>query len=66
MPKKLPVPKFCPVCGGDSIQPVKRHSLASTKGDEKVISGLLGFRCGKGHVFLISGSDLVEKPKESK
>lgn len=66
MPKKVRVPKFCPVCGGDTIRPIERHSLGSTKVDEKIISGLLGFRCGKGHVFLISESHLPKNLKKLK
>jgi len=45
--------KCCPVCGGDSLQPVERHALGTAVADTKNISGLLGFRCGKGHTFLI-------------
>jgi hypothetical protein len=65
MPKKVRVPKSCPVCSGDSIRPLERLSVGSTKADEKIISGLLGFRCGKGHVFLISESHLLENLKKS-
>ena len=62
MPKKVPRPKVCPVCGRDSLQPVTRHPLATSEADKKAISGLLGFRCGKGHLFLISASDLIRTP----
>ena len=62
MPKRIPLPKVCPVCGGDSLQPVTRHPLGTSEADTKAISGLLGFRCGKGHVFLISASDLMRSP----
>ena len=62
MPKRIPLPKVCPVCGGDSLQPVSRHPLGTSEADKKAISGLLGFRCGKGHLFLISASDLIRTP----
>jgi hypothetical protein len=59
MPKRIPLPKVCPVCGGNSLQPVMRHSLGISEAAKKDTSGLLGFRCGKKHVFLISASDLI-------
>ena len=61
MPNKTRLPKCCPVCGGDSLQPVTRHPLSTSERDAKAISGLLGFRCGRGHVFLISKSEVGEE-----
>jgi hypothetical protein len=66
MPTKTFVPKCCPVCGGDSLQPVERHSLGTAEADTKTIVGVLGFRCGKGHVFLVNEADIEEKnPKDT-
>jgi hypothetical protein len=62
MPQRIPLPEVCPVCGGDSLEPITRHALGTSEADTKAISGLLGFRCGKGHVFLISASDLITSP----
>jgi hypothetical protein len=62
MPERVHLPKVCPVCGGDSLQPVTRHALGTSEAETKAISGLLGLRCGNGHVFLISESDLDEEP----
>jgi len=62
MPKRIPLPKVCPVCGGDSLARMRRRPLGSSEAIRKAISGLLGFRCGKGHVFLISESDLIKSP----
>ena len=62
MPKKVSRPKVCPVCGRDSLQPVTRHPLGTSEADKKIIAGLIGFRCGRGHVFLISASDLIRTP----
>jgi hypothetical protein len=59
MPDRTLLPKCCPVCGGDSLQPVERHSLATAESDRNSIFGLLGFRCGKGHVFLVTASELA-------
>ena len=65
MPEKTFVPKCCPVCGGDSLQPVVRHSLGTTEADTKNIFGVLAFRCGKGHVFLVSEADIEGKNPKS-
>jgi hypothetical protein len=59
MPDRTVLPKCCPVCGGDSLQPVERHSFGTAESDTNNISGLLGFRCGKGHVFLVTESELA-------
>jgi hypothetical protein len=65
MTNKTVSPKCCPVCGGDSLQPVERHALGTTEADTKNISGLLGFRCGKGHTFLIGESELTKNRQKS-
>jgi hypothetical protein len=65
MTKKTVLPKCCPVCGGDSLQPIERHTLGTNEAETKSISGLLGFRCGNGHSFLIGDSDLIKNPQKS-
>jgi hypothetical protein len=60
MPDKTFLPKCCPVCGGNGLQPLERHSVGTAEADTRNIFGLLGFRCGKGHVFLFSESELIE------
>lgn len=62
---KTALPKCCPVCGGDNLQPLERHALGTADADKKNISGLLGFRCGKGHTFLIDELDLTKKLRKS-
>jgi DNA-binding NarL/FixJ family response regulator len=54
-------PITCPVCGVDHIEPVRRRALANTP----TISGVLGFRCGNGHIFLWSTSNSNWKPAKA-
>lgn len=58
---QLDPPKFCPVCGDDNLQPVMRHALGTSERDATAISGLFGFRCGRGHVSL-SESHFLQSP----
>jgi hypothetical protein len=44
--------KVCALCGSDNLQPVMRHALGTSERDAAAISGLLAFRCGRGHVSL--------------
>ena len=55
----MSMPKVCPVCGKDSIRPIPRAELIPI---EEILQsgyvhelrpGVLGYRCGEGHFFLI-------------
>jgi hypothetical protein len=64
-PKRLLYHSAAPVCGGDNLQPVERDSVGTAEADTKNIFGVLGFRCGKGHVFLVTEADIEEKNPKS-
>lgn len=48
----METPRICPVCGQDSIQPITRIIFVKLGADE--LPGVLAYRCGQGHVFLVS------------
>jgi hypothetical protein len=60
VPENPFLPECCPICGGNGLQPIERHCVGTAEADTKNICGLLGFRCGKGHVFLISESERIK------
>jgi hypothetical protein len=56
------IPKLCPVCGQDSIEPVMRKALVTLEGESQPISGVLAYRCANGHTFLVTEAYLEGKP----
>ena len=55
-------PKLCPVCGHDHIRPVERTPLFRFEGEQDALSGVLAYRCDKGHMFLV----IRESPPKQK
>lgn len=51
----------CPVCGHDSLRLVRRTALLHIE-DESPITGVLAFRCGRGHLFVIAPDVPEAKP----
>jgi hypothetical protein len=56
------IPKLCPVCGKDKIEPVMRKALVTLEGESQPISGVLAYHCANGHTFLITEAPL-DKPR---
>ena len=59
----MKAPKLCPVCGHDSIKPVRRSTLV--KLDNENIPEVLAYRCGQGHLFLVAVSEDKRKSREN-
>jgi len=58
----MQTPKVCPVCGRDSIQPVKRTAFVKLHSEQDEPTEVIALRCGNGHVFLIAKED-INRPK---
>lgn len=54
-------PKQCPVCGNNSIRPVTRSVLVKLQNKE--VQGVIAYRCGKGHLFLVGNPEKNEGKK---
>ncbi len=57
----MSTPKKCPVCGHDSIRPVTRSVLVKVENQE--VPGVLAYRCGEGHLFLVAAPEEQTKKK---
>lgn len=49
-------PAACPVCGNDGINPVVRRAIVTVEGEPEAISGVLAYRCARGHLFINTAS----------
>ena len=56
----MSTPKKCPVCGNDLIRPISRAVLVKVESQE--VPGVLAYRCGEGHLFLVATPE--EKTKK--
>jgi hypothetical protein len=48
-------PRACPVCGNANLQESQRQHVVKNNPSE-TISGVLGYRCENGHVFMADDS----------
>ncbi|HEY1731875.1 MAG TPA: hypothetical protein VGG15_08995 [Terriglobales bacterium] len=54
----MAIPKACPVCATEVLEPIMRKQLSSgTDASPQRISGVLAYRCNKGHVFTVAVPD---------
>jgi len=58
----MPPPKICPVCGHDSIKPVRRTDLLHIEG-ESPITDVLAYQCRRGHLFVVARDGPKATPK---
>jgi|HubBroStandDraft_1064217.scaffolds.fasta_scaffold118318_2 hypothetical protein len=48
-------PRACPVCGNTNLQESQRQHVVRNN-PSKTISGVLGYKCENGHVFMADNS----------
>jgi hypothetical protein len=48
-------PRACPVCGNTNLQESQRQHVVKND-PSKTISGVLGYKCENGHVFMADNS----------
>ena len=49
----MPIPKACPVCGNECLEPIVRKFLSSPdESAPSAVSGTFAYRCANGHVFM--------------
>ena len=51
----MPIPKACPVCGNQTLDPIMRKPLSTTTDADAsgIVSGVLAYRCENGHIFMV-------------
>ena len=58
------MPILCPICTRSSLEPILENvTIKAQLGDERVVGGLLGYRCTEfGHLFFIRKVDVEALP----
>ena len=58
------IPILCPICTRSSLEPILQEvTIKAQLEDERVVGGLLGYRCTEfGHVFFICKADVEAVP----
>jgi hypothetical protein len=58
------IPILCPICTRSSLEPIlEKVTITAQLGEERVVGGLLGYRCTEfGHVFFIRKADVEALP----
>jgi hypothetical protein len=56
---QTPEPPTCPVCGSANLQSSNRQNVTLPQDDpQNIVSGILGYRCEKGHVSIAAALHL--------